>query len=88
MNIICQSLYYQYILDKNHFLKSPKTFRVIITLLLYNYITVAYVFDSHVFSDDPFIYLCCGHHLCEHLSNVPQLSNMLRLNKNKNLIVQ
>ena len=28
MNIICQSLYYQYILDKFHFLKSPKTFRV------------------------------------------------------------
>jgi hypothetical protein len=55
---------------------------------LYNYITVAYVFDSHVFSDDPFIYLFCGHHLCEHLSNVPQLSNMLRLNKNKNFIVQ
>jgi hypothetical protein len=23
MNIICQSLYYQYILDKFHFLKSP-----------------------------------------------------------------
>ena len=33
MNIICQSLYYQYILDKFHFLKSPKSFRVII----YNY---------------------------------------------------
>jgi hypothetical protein len=23
MNIICQSLYYEYILDKFHFLKSP-----------------------------------------------------------------
>jgi hypothetical protein len=34
MNIICQSLYYQYILDKFHFLKSPKTFRVIITIIL------------------------------------------------------
>ena len=29
MNIICQSLYYQYILDKFHLFKSPKTFRVI-----------------------------------------------------------
>ena len=28
---------YQYILDKFHFLKSPKTFRVIITIILYNY---------------------------------------------------
>jgi hypothetical protein len=27
-------LYYQYILDKFHFLKSPKTFRVIITIIL------------------------------------------------------
>ena len=34
MNIICQSLYYQYILDKFHFCKSPKTFRVIITIIL------------------------------------------------------
>ena len=34
MNIICQSLYYQYILDKFHFFKSPKTFRVIITIIL------------------------------------------------------
>ena len=36
MNIICQSLYYQYIniFDKFHFLKSPKTFRVIITMIL------------------------------------------------------
>ena len=34
MNIICQSLYYQYILDKFHFLKSPKTFRVMITIIL------------------------------------------------------
>ena len=34
MNIICQSLYNQYILDKFHFLKSPKTFRVIITIIL------------------------------------------------------
>ena len=34
MNIICQSLYYQYILDKFHLLKSPKTFRVIITIIL------------------------------------------------------
>ena len=25
MTIICQSLYYQYILDKFHFFKSPKT---------------------------------------------------------------
>jgi hypothetical protein len=33
MNIICQSLYYQYILDKFHFVKSPKTFRVIITII-------------------------------------------------------
>jgi hypothetical protein len=33
MNIICQSLYYQYNLDKFHFFKSPKTFRVIV----YNY---------------------------------------------------
>ena len=35
MNIICQSLYYQYILDKFHILKSPKTFRVIIALILW-----------------------------------------------------
>jgi hypothetical protein len=34
MNIICQSLYYQYILDTFHLLKSPKTFRVIITIIL------------------------------------------------------
>ena len=34
MNIICQSLYYQYILDKFHILKSPKTFRVIITIIV------------------------------------------------------
>ena len=34
MNIICQSLYYQYILDKFNFFKSPKTFRVIITIIL------------------------------------------------------
>ena len=34
MNTICQSLYYQYILDKFHFFKSPKTFRVIITIIL------------------------------------------------------
>ena len=34
MNIICQSLYYQYILDKFHFFKPPKTFRVIITIIL------------------------------------------------------
>ena len=34
MNIICHSLYYQYILDKFHLLKSPKTFRVIITIIL------------------------------------------------------
>ena len=34
MNIICLSLYYQYILDRFHFLKSPKTFRVIITIIL------------------------------------------------------
>ena len=34
MNIIFQSLYYQYILEKFHFLKSPKTFRVIITIIL------------------------------------------------------
>jgi hypothetical protein len=34
MIIICQSLYYQYILDKSHFFKSPKTFRVIITIIL------------------------------------------------------
>ena len=34
MNIICQFLYYQYILDKFHFFKSPKTFRVIITIIL------------------------------------------------------
>ena len=34
MNIICQSLYYQYILDKFHFFKSPKTFRVRITIIL------------------------------------------------------
>ena len=34
MNIICQSLYYQYILDKFHFFKSPKTFRVILTIIL------------------------------------------------------
>ena len=34
MNIICQSLYYQYILGKFHFLKPPKTFRVIITIIL------------------------------------------------------
>jgi len=33
--IIFQSLYYQYILDRFHFLKSPKTFRVIITITLY-----------------------------------------------------
>ena len=33
MNIICQSLYYQYILDKFHLFKSPKTFRVIITII-------------------------------------------------------
>ena len=32
--MICQSLYYQYILDKYNFLKSPKTFRVIITIIL------------------------------------------------------
>ena len=29
MNIICQSLYYQYILDKFYLFNSPKTFRVI-----------------------------------------------------------
>jgi hypothetical protein len=34
MIIICQSLYYQYILDKSHFFKSPKTFRVIITIII------------------------------------------------------
>ena len=34
MNIICRSLYYQYILDTFHLLKSPKTFRVIITIIL------------------------------------------------------
>ena len=34
MNMIFQSLYYQYILDKFHFFKSPKTFRVIITIIL------------------------------------------------------
>jgi hypothetical protein len=34
MNIICQYLYYQYILDKFHFFKSPKIFRVIITIIL------------------------------------------------------
>jgi hypothetical protein len=28
MNTICQSLYYQYILNPFHFFKSPKTFRV------------------------------------------------------------
>jgi hypothetical protein len=32
--ISCQSLYYQYILDRFHFLKSPKIFRVIITITL------------------------------------------------------
>ena len=37
MNIICRSLYYQYILDRFHFFKSPKTFRVIITIILYKY---------------------------------------------------
>jgi hypothetical protein len=34
MNIICQSLYYQYIWDTFHFFKSSKTFKVIITTLL------------------------------------------------------
>ena len=34
MNIICQSLYYQYNLNKFHLFKSPKTFRVIITIIL------------------------------------------------------
>ena len=29
MNIICQSLYYQYILDNFYLFNSPKTFRVI-----------------------------------------------------------
>ena len=43
MNIICQSLYYQYILDKFHFFKSPKTFRVIITIILYNSHTFSYL---------------------------------------------
>ena len=32
--IICQSLYYLYILDRFHFLKSSKIFRVIITITL------------------------------------------------------
>ena len=35
--MIFQSLYYQYILDKFHFFKSPKTFRVIITITTQNY---------------------------------------------------
>ena len=34
MNIICQSIYYQYVLDKFHLFKSPTTFRVIITIIL------------------------------------------------------
>ena len=38
MKIICQSLYYQYILDKFHFLRSPKTFRVIITIIYTGYL--------------------------------------------------
>ena len=33
--MIFQSLYYQYILDKFHLFKSPKTFRIIITIILY-----------------------------------------------------
>ena len=43
MNIICQSLYYQYILDKFHLLKSLKTFRVIIT---------KYCINSHYVEDN------------------------------------
>ena len=42
MNKIFQSLYYQYILDKFHFFKSPKTFRVIITIILYKSIYGTY----------------------------------------------
>ena len=34
MNIICQSLYYQYILERSIFFKSPTTFRVIIKTIL------------------------------------------------------
>jgi hypothetical protein len=34
VEIICQSLYSQYILDQFHFFKSPKAFRVVITIIL------------------------------------------------------
>jgi hypothetical protein len=50
MNIICQSLYYQCILDKFHFFKSPKTFRAsgrALCLLTLEYIS-AYNMDNTI----------------------------------------
>ena len=64
MNIICQSLYYQYILDKFHFFKSPKTFRVIIAIILCcPWITQYYCINSgysQLSHDTIAIYLAVG----------------------------